>query len=275
MSAARSATDLLTTIGWAVAVPAAALTGYTLIAIGPLLAGLPAIWATIATGVVVTGIVLGIRAARLRWQHPGQHGAPAEASPPAPVTARVWLLLLVGLVLSFLAGQSVGMLALMQFGSENFARSVSARNAHGILPALLLTLVVAPIAEEALMRGLIYPALRRRLSMLVSTTITVAAFGILHTNIVQMLAVVPLSVLLCWIYERTARLVPCIITHGLFNVAAMTVPPEFIAALTTPGLSLCLVALFTAALALAISADRVQCKLHAGPAAGSSGPQSS
>jgi membrane protease YdiL (CAAX protease family) len=83
----------------------------------------------------------------------------------------------------------------------------------------MAAIVVAPICEELFFRGLLYGALRRRVRPGVAILAVGVVFGLFHLPAVS--TVVPLAVLgavLCYIYERTGRLVVPIVIHGLFNL---------------------------------------------------------
>src|SRR5699024_12270471 len=98
------------------------------------------------------------------------------------------------------------------------------RRSSDLALVLPLSLVIAPIGEEALLRGLIYPVLRKRVSVLVAVLISATTFALMHGNIVQIAATLPLAVLLALVYERTRSLWPCVLAHVGFNLAATLIP---------------------------------------------------
>lgn len=89
---------------------------------------------------------------------------------------------------------------------------------------VIMSLIVAPIGEEALMRGFIYPVLRRKLSVTSTIMITALLFAMLHGNIVQIVLTIPLGIALGYLYERTHNLLACISMHMLFNATALLLP---------------------------------------------------
>lgn len=141
---------------------------------------------------------------------------------------RLRWLVLVGVVLAFLAGQTMSLWLLTTIGSEGFERSSQLRADASVMVVLLLTLVAAPMGEEALLRGLVYPVLRKRIPILVSALISSLVFAIMHGNLVQIVATVPLAVLLALVYERTRALWPCVVAHVGFNLAATLIPPQLL-----------------------------------------------
>lgn len=89
---------------------------------------------------------------------------------------------------------------------------------------VIMSLIIAPIGEEALMRGLIYPVLRRKLSVTSTIVITALLFAMLHGNLVQIVLTIPLGIALGYLYERTHNLLACISMHMLFNATALLLP---------------------------------------------------
>jgi membrane protease YdiL (CAAX protease family) len=84
---------------------------------------------------------------------------------------------------------------------------------------IVSAVVLAPLAEELLFRGLIQSSLRRFFgSPWIAIGVTSALFGAVHLPIWP--AVLPLAifgVLLGYSYERTGKLLPAIVAHSLFN----------------------------------------------------------
>lgn len=90
--------------------------------------------------------------------------------------------------------------------------------------ALLFVVIVAPIAEEALMRGFAYPLARKHLRVIPAAIITAAVFGLIHGNIMQLIIAVPLGVFCALIYEITDQLRYAAGAHILFNTMGLLAP---------------------------------------------------
>lgn len=88
----------------------------------------------------------------------------------------------------------------------------------------IMSLIIAPIGEEALMRGFLYPLLRTRFSAASTITITTLLFALLHGNLIQIILTIPLGIALGYLYERTQNLTACISAHTLFNAIALVLP---------------------------------------------------
>lgn len=89
---------------------------------------------------------------------------------------------------------------------------------------IVMSLIVAPIGEEALMRGFLYPLLRTRFSAASTIAITTVMFALLHGNLIQVILTIPLGIALGYLYEKTHNLTACISAHMLFNTVALMLP---------------------------------------------------
>ena len=93
----------------------------------------------------------------------------------------------------------------------------------GILGALLVTCVVAPICEEFLFRGFIFRALRNWRGVWPAAAITGILFGLVHGLSAPAIDLLPLALLgfvLCLVYDWAGSLYPCIVLHVLNNAIA-------------------------------------------------------
>jgi membrane protease YdiL (CAAX protease family) len=82
--------------------------------------------------------------------------------------------------------------------------------------------VLAPVAEEMLFRGILYPTLKQsgypRLAWWASSLL----FASTHMNLLAFVPLTFLALVLAWLYERTANLLTPIVTHVLFNAVNFT-----------------------------------------------------
>ena len=81
----------------------------------------------------------------------------------------------------------------------------------------LSVVVMAPICEELLFRGVIYPSLRDlghpRLAIAASSLL----FAAIHGSLALMLPLTVLAVILVWLYEKSGSIVAPILMHAAFN----------------------------------------------------------
>jgi len=78
--------------------------------------------------------------------------------------------------------------------------------------------VIAPIKEEMLFRGLMYPPLRQALGKGKGMLLTGLFFATLHFDIVRFLPLFIGGVVLAWLYERSSSIWPTIVAHGTWNI---------------------------------------------------------
>jgi membrane protease YdiL (CAAX protease family) len=89
-----------------------------------------------------------------------------------------------------------------------------------LVTGALAVILVAPIAEEIFFRGFLFRVLRSRMSFWLAAVIDGVLFGLVHGSFVIVPILAVLGVALCWVYERTGSLFPCIAIHALNNTLA-------------------------------------------------------
>lgn len=82
-----------------------------------------------------------------------------------------------------------------------------------------LAILFAPLIEEILFRGILYPAIKLRGHPRLAFWGTSLVFALMHANMATFLPLAFLAMLLVFLYERTGNLLAPILTHGLFNAA--------------------------------------------------------
>ncbi len=81
----------------------------------------------------------------------------------------------------------------------------------------IAAVILAPLAEETIFRGILYPAIKQRGFPQLALWGTSIAFGAIHFNGAALLPLIVLAVILTQLYEKTGNLLAPIITHSLFN----------------------------------------------------------
>ena len=79
-------------------------------------------------------------------------------------------------------------------------------------------IVVVPIIEEIVFRGLFYKLLRSYFSIVPSMLISSIIFSIVHENILVLIVLFSLGLILCYSYERNKSIIYPIVIHSLFNL---------------------------------------------------------
>ena len=80
-----------------------------------------------------------------------------------------------------------------------------------------LIIIVAPIIEEIVFRGLFYKTLKNFIPFVQASIISSLIFAIIHENILSLTILFLLSLYLTCIYERTNSILYPILTHSIFN----------------------------------------------------------
>jgi membrane protease YdiL (CAAX protease family) len=83
----------------------------------------------------------------------------------------------------------------------------------------VFTILLAPIAEEALFRGILYPTIKQAGHPRWALWGTSVLFGILHFNVAAFVPLMILAVVLAFLYESSGSLLTPIATHSMFNAA--------------------------------------------------------
>lgn len=82
-----------------------------------------------------------------------------------------------------------------------------------------LAILLAPLVEEVLFRGILYPAIKQRGHPRLALWGTSLVFALMHANMATFIPLTFLALLLVFLYERTGNLLAPMLTHSLFNAA--------------------------------------------------------
>ncbi len=87
----------------------------------------------------------------------------------------------------------------------------------------IAAVIVAPLAEEVIFRGYLYPAAKRFCGPVGAILFSSLVFAAAHGNVVALLPLFALAVILCLLYEFTGSIWACISVHFLFNAATVSI----------------------------------------------------
>jgi uncharacterized protein len=82
----------------------------------------------------------------------------------------------------------------------------------------VLAILLAPVAEELLFRGILYPAIKQAGFPRVALWGTALLFAATHHNLPTFLPLALLAIALALLYEKTNNLLAPIAAHSLFNM---------------------------------------------------------
>ena len=120
-----------------------------------------------------------------------------------------------------LYGISVGLFYIFGNQETDLVRMLNSSPAarYGIVVMAVLT---APLVEEVVYRGVLYPALQRRTGRLWGVLGVTLVFALIHVpqyvpNYGALSAILILSLTLTFVRAYTGRLLPCVVIHTIFN----------------------------------------------------------
>ena len=108
---------------------------------------------------------------------------------------------------------------LMSHWTEWFDEDLVWGSSSLTMVSLLEYVILAPLFEELVFRGLLFAILRRKFRFLPAALMSAAVFGLAHGyGVVGLISVCWSGVLWAWIYEKTGSLGPGILAHALNNL---------------------------------------------------------
>jgi uncharacterized protein len=154
------------------------------------------------------------------------------AKPPgfgfAPATSAYWYVLafIVGVVTPPLGGWLTELLAHGQTVSQNVEELSRHAPENLRLPLAMVMVIVGPLIEELLFRGVLLSALMRSLSTAWSITISAVLFGVVHLEGLDfkwfaLPGLILLAVGLAWLRLKSSSLWPAVLAHGVYNLFAL------------------------------------------------------
>lgn len=101
---------------------------------------------------------------------------------------------------------------------QEIVQTMISSNDITILIALLFSaLIVAPIVEEIIFRGYIYPVLKKYSHRLFAGFMSSLLFAVVHGNVAGLIPLLLLAIILTLCYELTGSIFVPILIHALFN----------------------------------------------------------
>lgn len=101
------------------------------------------------------------------------------------------------------------------------AYATSAAPLDGSLMSWLAGVLMAPVLEEIVFRGLVYTRLKKGMPAIVAAVLTSLLFGIMHGTIIWVIYAFVLGMVMTWVFERYQSLVANIIFHFTFNLMGL------------------------------------------------------
>ena len=127
-------------------------------------------------------------------------------------------IILLGISLCIFISYSFSFIPFPESWTSSYAENVGVLSEGNFVVSLIATIILAPIAEEIVFRGLIYRNLKKGMPILVAGFISSLIFGISHTGIIWMIYAFLIGIFFVWIYEKFNSILGSIIVHMVFNL---------------------------------------------------------
>jgi uncharacterized protein len=88
----------------------------------------------------------------------------------------------------------------------------------GLAVALVVASVIAPVSEEVLFRGFMYPGMRERWGVAMAVIVSSAVFSVFHLSLSTFIPIAVMGAVFALLYERTDSIWPPIALHALVNL---------------------------------------------------------
>lgn len=89
------------------------------------------------------------------------------------------------------------------------------------IAVIVMAVAVAPVAEELIFRGYLYPVAKRYVGPFASIMATSVLFAVLHGHAASVPALTALAVCLALAYEKTGTLLVPMVMHAVFNAVSI------------------------------------------------------
>ncbi|MGI6123289.1 MAG: CPBP family intramembrane glutamic endopeptidase [Acetivibrionales bacterium] len=145
-----------------------------------------------------------------------------------PVSFRsFWPVIALGITLNIFISQFLGSLPIPENVFNEYAQATSLLGNEITLVQILSVVIVAPIVEEILYRGLIMKSLQIGMPVVIALIIQALIFGLMHGQLLWICYATFLGVLLAIIRLRYKSLYPSILLHMSFNAANYILIPLY------------------------------------------------
>lgn len=135
--------------------------------------------------------------------------------------------MIVALGITMSATISFGLSLLPESWLEAYAEQSSMVLGSSGVAMVIANMIVAPIVEEVIFRGLILSRLRKAVPLVWAVVISSVLFGIAHGQIVWIIYAFVLGVILSAVTVKTESLTASILLHMAFNVFGTVIPAVF------------------------------------------------
>lgn len=97
-----------------------------------------------------------------------------------------------------------------------------------LLLSILCTVIVGPITEEVIFRGLVYSRLKKAMPTAIAVVLTSLIFGLMHGQSVWIAYAFVLGLVMNFLVIKTGSILSSILFHILFNLLGSELIPNFL-----------------------------------------------
>lgn len=123
-----------------------------------------------------------------------------------------------GIALSFFVSSVLTLLPIPESIMEDYLTESSVLENGGVILRILSIVIMAPVVEEVVFRGLILSRLKKAMDCRIAILISSLLFGIIHGQVLWMAYAFVLGIVLALVAERTKSTGAAIALHLLFNL---------------------------------------------------------
>jgi membrane protease YdiL (CAAX protease family) len=177
----------------------------------------------VAIGCINLLAFAGAIALALYWNRlPFRRAFPIKRITPLQLLGAVVIVLGAGVLLSEADNACRALLPPPEFMQKLFRDMFYSE--ERLFSRVFLLVIVAPITEELLFRGIILRGLLSRYRPAVAVVLTALLFAALHLNPWQFISALFLGSLFGWFYLRTGSVALCVLAHAMANGLTILVP---------------------------------------------------
>lgn len=128
---------------------------------------------------------------------------------------------LAGLSFNIVISLVIGAIPFPQSWIDSYLMNSASVTAGNVLINWAATVLMAPVLEEVVFRGLVYTRLKQGMPAAVAAVLTSLLFGLMHGTVIWGLYTFAFSLLLIWTFEKFGSLKANILLHMSFNLMGM------------------------------------------------------
>ena len=133
-----------------------------------------------------------------------------------------WILIFAALAITCSHGLSLLLSLFLNTGLANGYDTVeTAIYSSSIILLIVRGVILAPVCEELLFRGLVFRRMKEYTSFWPAAIVSSLIFAVYHMNVIQGIFAFVFGLVLCFVYHRFQNLIASMITHAVGNLLSV------------------------------------------------------